>query len=313
MGQFFSYSVALSKPIFFFYYLSMLRSTATLLALIHCFFDEIDYQPTSANLDGEEIINHLIDTLNHAKELDDALFILRFFKMYLKKENKFLKKFFKYPEFWDEIEYEGRKETNTVSEEEAIGVYHITNALSGNNGSLYICSVSFENGFFAFDYYDGFYSIGEEPKYYLRKSRLSSDELVLTDDNRKVIATIAIDDDTNVYFKNNKTRYELISYNAGVGFYEKKYIYSLDKKEEPDLEKECKAFVQWDIVDDKGNFGLSRLDVYDENADFDLLMMLAASCFLVFKRHLSAKESRSIARGILFGAMISNATRFRRF
>ena len=73
MGQFFSYSVALSKPIFFFYYLSMLRSTATLLALIHCFFDEIDYQPTSANLDGEEIINHLIDTLNHAKELDDAL------------------------------------------------------------------------------------------------------------------------------------------------------------------------------------------------------------------------------------------------
>ena len=291
----------------------MLRSTATLLALIHCFFDEIDYQPTSENLDGEEIMNHLIDTLNHAKGLEDALFILRFFKEYIKKENKFLKKFFKYPEFWDEIEYEGRKETNVVSEEEAIGVYHITNALSKDNEILYICSRVFEYGCCDFDYFDGFYSIGEEPKYYMRKSRMSSDELVLTNDDRKVIATIAIDDDLNVYLKNNKTRYELVAYEQGVGFFESSYIYSLRSKEEPDLEKECKAFVQWDIVDKKGNSGLSRLESYDDNADVDLLMILAASCFLVFKRHLSAEKSRGIARAILIGGIASNAARIRRF
>ncbi len=290
----------------------MLKSTAKLLMMIHIFFDEIGYQPSSEDLDFQDVIRHIINTVNHAKTLDDALLIFNLYHYYLKKCNKFINKYCKYPEFWDEIPYEGRNEVDVVSDEEAIGTYYITNALSKDPDNLYISGFSFNNGFYALDYINGFYSIDENPKYYLRKSRMSSDKLVLTNSNKKVIATIAIDDDTNVYLENNKSRYELIAYESGVGFYESDYIYSLDN-EEPDFKNQCKAYVFWDAIDDKGNFGLSRLDVYDENADFDLLIMLAASCFLVFKRHLAAEESRSIARAIMFGAIVSRAARIRRF
>ena len=290
----------------------MLNSTAKLLMMIHIFFDEIGYQPSSKDFNFEDIIRHIINTVNHAKTLDDAILVFKLYHYYLKKCNKFIKKYFKYPEFWDGIQYKGRKEIEVVSDEEAIGVYYITNALSKDFNNLYISGYSFDNGFYAIDYVNGFYSIDENPKYYLRKSRMSSDKLVLTNSNKKVIATIAIDKDTNVYLENNKSRYELIAYESGVGFYESDYIYSLDN-EEPDFNNHCKAYVFWDAIDDKGDFGLSRLDVYDENADFDLLIMLAASCFLVFKRHLAAEESRSLARMIMLSAIASRAIRIKRF
>ena len=72
-----------------------------------------------------------------------------------------------------------------------------------------------------------------------------------------------------------------------------------------DLDKECKGFIQWDILDKNANYGLSRLEVYDDKADFDLMMILAASCFLVFRSYIKSSYSYAgmhavFASGMLF-------------
>ena len=124
--------------------------------------------------------------------------------------------------------------------------------------------------------------------------------MVLTDKEKKNIATIVLSKDYGVFLENNKTKYELELYDWGIAFFDKKYIDLLDG--DPDLDKECKGSIQWDIVDENGEYGLSRLDVYDEGADLELMLTIAASCFLVFRSYI--KNSRN--SGLLFTSVLAS-------
>lgn len=286
----------------------MLHSTIELLYSVHALFDEIDYHPRSDNLSGDAFYDKFIYTLNHTKSFDDAIALVRMFEFYLKREDKFLKKLSKYSKFWDEIEYEGREEIAVVSDEEAIGTYHLTNLLNQNYKQVYFSSQTFENELYELDYAGGLFSLGDESEYFLRYSKMSSVKMVLTNKNKKAIATIVLSKSLGIFLENNNTRYELETYDAGIAFFEKNYIYSLGKNEEPDLDKECKGFIQWDTISEKSDFGLSRLEVYDNDADLDLMLLLAASIFLVFRSYHSGQVSHSI----IMNAALLNAVRFRR-
>ena len=271
----------------------MLRSTWDLLVRIHNFFDEIDYNPSSEDFDAEVVLDKVIYTINHAKELDDALYIAKEFSFYLKKGNKFLRKLYKYPQYWSIIPYNGREEIAVIKDEEAIGTYYITNAYSQNYKDVYITGASLGKDIFLFECKDGYFSFGEDSDYYLRYAKLSSSKMVLTDKNKKNIATIVLSKDYGVFLENNQTRYELELYNTGIAFFEKDYCDSLNG-EDPDLDNECKGFIQWDVIDDNGEFGLSCLSVFDENADFNLMLTIAASCFLVFRSYIKGSREGSI-------------------
>ena len=282
----------------------MLQSTANLLFQVHHFFDEIDYRPSSKNFDVDEMVKKTIDTMNHAQGINDALCLAKQFAYYLKHEEKFLKKYYKYPEFWDDIEYHGREEIAVVDDEEAIGNYYITNLYANDYKQVFISSVPYGSDLYGLEEEDGYFSFGDKSEYYLRYSKLSSTKMVLTDKNKQNIATVVLNKDCGIFLNNNKTRYELVLYDVGIAFFEKEYYDSLDG-EDPDLDKECKGFIQWDILDKNANYGLSRLEVYDDKADFDLMMILAASCFLVFRSYIKSSYSYAgmhavFASGMLF-------------
>ena len=291
---------------FLLYYESMLRSTWDLLVRIHNFFDEIGYKPTAENLDGEKVLDRVIYTINHAKELDDALFVAREFFYYLKKQDKFLKKLTKYSMYWGMLKYNGREEVAVVKDKEAIGSYYITNIYGSNYKDVYISGQTFGKDLLLFECKDGYFSFGKECDYYLRYAKLSSSKMVLTDKKKNNIATIVLSKDYGVFLENNKTKYELELYDWGIAFFDKKYIDTL--KGDPDLDIECKASIQWDIVDENGEYGLSRLDVYDEEADLELMLTIAASCFLVFRSYL--RNSRS--GGMLLTSVIASNMIIRR-
>lgn len=279
----------------------MLQRTADLLYRTHLFFDEIGYQPNSEDLDVDKLIDCLLYTVNHAKDFDDAATALKMYLDYIKHEDKFLKKYTKYPEFWDMLEYNGREEIAVVDDKEAIGSYYITNVYDSNYKTVYISGQTFGNDYFIFENKDGYYSFGGDDEYLLRHSKMSSEKMVLTDKNRKNLATIVLSKDYGIFLENNKTNYELAIYESGIAFFDKEYYDSLCGNE-PDLDKECKAFIQWDVLDNNGEFGLSRLDVYDEEADLDLMVILAASCFLVFRSHLKSYHATGSALPAIIAA-----------
>lgn len=282
----------------------MLRSTADLLIRIHNFFDEIDYAPTSENFSDEKFFDSIVYTINHSKELGGALYIAREYLYYLKKEEKFLKKLRKYSEAWNSIEYHGREEVAVVGDNEANGVYYITNLYGKNYKEVYLSGQPFGNDVYYFQYKDGYFSFGDDSDYFLRYARLSSTKMILTDKNKKNIATIVLSEDLGIFLENNKTDYELAIYESGIAFFDKDYYRSL-YDEEPDLEKHCKAFLQWDIIDGKSEYGLSRLEFYDANADLSLMIMLAASCFLVFRSYVKDTHGSALttilAANVLMG------------
>lgn len=282
----------------------MLKSTARLLFQTHMFFDEIGYEPNSENLNGDELFDCLINTINHAKTFKDAIATVRMYDDYIKREEKFLKKYFKYPEFWDSIEYSGREEIAVVDDAEAIGTYYITNIFNTDYKSINVFGQSFGDDIYGFTNEGGYYSLGVDTDYYLRYSKMSSAKMVIADKNRKNVATVVLSKDNGIFLENNKTRYELEIYDIGIAFFEKEYVYSLSKSEEPDLDKHCKGFIQWDIVDDKGNYGFSRLEVYDENADLDLMLFLSAACFLAYRAHMKSIKASTLIPIIVAGNMI---------
>ena len=279
----------------------MLKSTANLLFNSHMFFDEIGYEPNSKNLNNKVLFSCLIDTINHAKSFDDAITIVRMYSDYLKREEKFLKKYAKYPEFWDSIEYSGRESIAVVSDNEAIGGYYITNFFNSDYKSIDVFGQSLGHTIFPMSYKGGYFGFEDDADYFLRFSRMSSSKMVLTDINKKNIAMVVLSEGPGIFLENNKTRYELELYKSGIAFFEKDYIYSLKKNEEPDLDKECKGFIQWDVIDEKGDYGFSRLEVYDEDADLDLMIILSAACFLVFRSHIKSIK-RSTLIPIMFAA-----------
>ena len=127
--------------------------------------------------------------------------------------------------------------------------------------------------------------------------------MILTDKNKKNIATVVLSDNCGIFLENNKTRYELEIYEMGIAFFERDYIYSLGKNEEPDLDKYCRGFIQWDIVDKKGNYGFSRLEVYDADADLDLMIILSAACFLVYRSHMKSVNASALIPIMVAGSI----------
>ena len=271
----------------------MLRSTANLLVRVHNFFDEIGYNPTSESFDAEKILDKVIYTINRSKSLSDALYVAREYTYYTRKETKFIKKLYKYYESWDMIEYHGRETVAVFDDDVITGSYLITNMFGNNYKDVYFSGQFFDDNLYAFTRNGDYFSVFEDSNYFLRYAKLSSTKMVLTDKNRKNIATIVLSKDSDVFLENNKTQYELELFNAGIAFFDKDYYDSLNG-DEPDLDSQYKGFIQWDLLEKDSEYGLSRLEVYDENADLELMLTIAASCFLVFRSYIKGASGNAL-------------------
>lgn len=283
----------------------MLKSTANLLFRTKYFFDEIDYHPSSSQLNIEDIMSKILFTINHTKAFNDTKNFMSLLIEFLRNMDKINKKIKKYPDFWDSIEYSGKELINIVNDEEAIGTYFITNVFPSDEKSIMVSSESLENEAIFASFTGGYFGLCEDANYYLHYSKLSSNKMIIADKNKCNVATIVLNDALGITFDSNKTKYELKTYDIGIAIFEKDYIDSL-KNKEPDLDKHCKGFIQWDIIDKKGDCGFSRLEVYDcdGEANLELMIMLATSCFLLFKSHLNSRRGNAALSGVIAANML---------
>lgn len=267
----------------------MTSRTMNLLIKAHDAFDELGYRPITPVISFDNLFKASLNTLNHTKDFQDGINVADLIQFLFKNFDKVCSKVKKNEYFWKTLAYNGRKLVSVVSDDEAIGTFFITNSIESKYKNVFVSTLNPENVnepcLFDVSYRKRKFSIGDEDaQYYLSYSFISSKEMNLFDKNKKKICKIVIDDNFDVTLRSNFTNYETITYEGGIGIYEKKYIRSIHGKE-PDT-KEISAFIEWDILNKKSKFGLSRLELYKNEGDLELFILLAMSCFLLYKSYV---------------------------
>lgn len=264
--------------------------TKKFIEKVHDAFDELNYHETK-QLDFETFEKVVTKTFTHAKELSDAINIVRMYRFCLKKWKKIERLFNKKLHIFNKYQYEGNSLIETVSDEEALGTYYITNGINNKVNDIVLASNSFEEGTFSLGLKNGKFTIFNDGDYYIKYSKLSSVKMKLFDNKNACLTNIVLSENLGIFLEKNKTKYELIVYDDFIGVYDREYIESLSNTDLIDANKLI-AVIEWDILEKKSKLGVAKLDVYDADADFEMLLLFATSTFLVFQKFLQSEKKR---------------------
>jgi hypothetical protein len=266
--------------------------TKKFIEKVHDAFDELNYHETK-QLDFESFEKAATKTLTHAKELSDAIDVVLMYQFCLKKWNKIEKIFNKKLHIFNNYSYEGNSLVETVSDEDSLGTYYITNGINNKVKDIVIASNSFEEEIFSLGLKNGRFTIFEDGEYYIKYSKMSSVKMKLFDNKNDCLANIVLSENLGVFLENNKTEYELIVYDDFIGIYDRKYIESLSDTDLIDTEK-LLADIEWDILEKKSKLGVAKLNIYNSDADLEMLLLFATSTFLVFQKYLQAEKIKTM-------------------
>lgn len=263
----------------------MLVSTIIFLNQVHSYFDTLGYHPKGDVIDYDEFIESAVKTMNHTQSLDDAIAITEWIRFVSKKYNKIRSKIRRHYEYWQSIPCEANMELLLGSDEESEGVYFLTNGFSNDYREIYISGHCFgdSNLYGSKRLGNRFVLDQADYKYYLRFSKLSSSKMLLCNSYDKILCEIVLKD-ANIVLKHNRTDIGIIHYEGGIGVYKNSYLQSLDGAD-PDTNK-LLAFIEWDALNQKTHLGLSRLELYENDTDKDLLLLLTMSPLLLFAHYI---------------------------
>ena len=261
---------------------------------VHNAFDELNYHETK-QLNFENFEQAATRTLTRAKELSDAINVVRMFQFCLKSWRKIERIFNKKLHLFNLYQYEGNSLIETVSDEESIGTYYITNGINNKAKDIFVASNSFEKKMFLLGFENGRFTIFKDGDYYIKYSKMSSVKIKLFDYKNECLANIVLSEKLGVFLEdnNNKTKYELILYDDFIGVYDRKYIASLSDRDHIDPENML-ADIEWDILKKKSKLGVAKLNIYNDDADQEMLLLFATSTFLVFQKYLQARKKHSL-------------------
>ena len=270
----------------------MLSRTKDFLIRAHEALNELGYELKSDDFNYDKFFEAGIYTINHSREFADTKDAAWMINWLDSNFDKLLDKVTKHHDFWDSLPYEGRELIAVVDDDEAQGVYTISNAYFQDYNSIAVSSQSFDGEHFCLYNDYGLFSIyGDESEYFLRHSRLSSEKMVLQDKEKNKIALLVLSRNYDVFLENNKTDYDIQLYESGMAVFRKEYLKECEGS--PDIER-CSAFIQWDIIEDESQFGVSRLEIYDEDIDLELVLLFAASCLLLYRSYRKAISMRTV-------------------
>lgn len=256
---------------------------------IRAYFDEL-------GIDGQEGISFddfektAIKTLNRAKDLSDAKMVIFCYQYCEKHWHNIEIMFDKHLDKWQEYTFEGASNVNVVDDEDAQGVYVITNALEKNPKMVFITSTSYDDELYAFSHKNGKFGF-EDGNYYLKYAKTNAGKMKLFDKNDRVLCNIVLSDTNDIFLENNYTNFELVIQNLSddedapntfVGVFNRLYIESLDDDDYIDSNYMI-ADIEWDLVDARKELGVARLTIYKAVDDIEPLLHFAASTFLLFK------------------------------
>lgn len=267
--------------------------TKKFIEKVHDAFDELNYHETK-RLDFESFEKAATKTLTHAKELSDAIDVVLMYQFCLKKWNKIEKIFNKKLHIFNNYSYEGNSLVETVSDEESLGTYYITNGINNKVKDIIVASNSFEEEFFSLGFKNGRFTIFEDGEYYIKYSKMSSVKMKLFDNKNDCLANIVLSENLGIFLENNKTKYELIVYDGFIGIYDKNYIESLSDTDFIDTEQ-LLADIEWDILEKKSKLGVAKLNIYNSDTELEMLLLFATSTFLVFQKYLEVEKNNNYA------------------
>ena len=261
--------------------------TRRFIEKIHYVFDELNYHETK-QLNYDCFEKAVINTLTHCKDLEDAIEVVRMYQFCSKKWRKIEKIYLKKLGIFNQYDFEGNSLISVVPDDEALGTYYITNGLNKKVKEIFIASHTFDDELFALDYSRDKFRIFEDGKYYIKHAILSSDKMKLFDNDKNCLCNIVLSKDCDIFLENNYTPYEIVLYDGLIGIYDRRYIDGLSDDSDIDPEKMV-ATIEWDILESSSEFGVAKLEVYEENQDLEMLLLFATSTFLVFQKYMAAQ------------------------
>ena len=279
----------------------MLGSTKELLNNARIYFDELGYHfhISEEEIDYLKFLNCFYNTIYHTETFKDAIEAIKMFRYLDKKFEKIIDAIYKYPEYFDSLEYGQNEILSLVSDEEAIGIHNLSNAVFEEWSDIILFGQTVDDSFSLMYEDSRFFVYKDDSKLFLRYSRLSKEKMVLVDNNDDKLAIIKLNNNLDIEISNNYTNYEVFN-KDGITF-----LYRKGEKEKS--EDNYDAILSWDILDKNSKVGLARFIIYEEEADEELIILLAASCLLLYKGVYEA--SRSINAGLLVALSASHICR----
>jgi len=272
-------------------------------------FDELGIVAKNG-ISFEEFEKCFIKTLNRCKSLEDAKIAISIFTYCKSKWGKIEKLFSKHLEKWQEYDYEASSNLETMEDEEAEGVYYLTNAFE-KYIEIFLTSKSYDDELYYFKYKKGKYIIEEDDDYYLKYSKLSPSVMKLFNAENQFLCNIILSTTFDILLEKNSTPYELVVQkqedgNTFIAVFKKSYIDSLQDSDMIDF-KNMVADIEWDVIKPKSDVGVARITLYEDVDDFNLILYFAASTFLLFKSYKDFEKYKDLEKSrssvFLYAAM----------
>lgn len=269
---------------------------------IRYYFNELNIKAKNG-ISFADFKHKAIRTLNRSAELGDAKLAVSYIKYCISHWKKIENIFIKQLDKWQEYEIEEPVNIQQILDEDAEGIYYITNALSSFSNRFYLTSSSInDQNILAYPCKDGFSF--EDTDYYIRLNGKTSIKVELFNKNTPApLCTITFDDNNNPTLKYNHTRFELVSYKddeqSFIGVFDKSYIHSL--KDDDNIEFEnMVAEIEWDVLKAKNDQGIAKVILYEDLDDVDQIFYFALSSFLLYRSLLSLIKTERLKTAMTF-------------
>lgn len=270
---------------------------------LHYAFNIIGYY-IDDNLSYDDFISCFYHTLNRTIELKDAKNIIFYASKCIKNWNK-VKKIFskeKYLKIWKDIPWEKNDDIKFCEEDETVGSFYITNALTKNPyKNIKVSTVVLDEQenmvnevieivYSKERFRTGCYVYGD---YYAQFNPWSSKKMKIYKDEI-LISEVILDRKYHLHLENNITPYEIISNESGKhAIYRKEYLDSLSNGEEADFEQ-SEAFIIWDSIKKLNYACVANLLINNFENDWDFFILLTATLLLIYKRKMNEVLSLSL-------------------
>lgn len=279
--------------------------TGGFIRKVHEIFDELDYH-VNEKLSYDDFQNKAVYSLNHSATLEDAKNVIKMFQYCLKEWNKIEKIFEKHLTEWSALQWEGSSLISYLDVPEgAEGSFYITNGINKKFDDITLTGASLDNNIYEFSKKGNKFYFDEESGDYIKYSSMSSTKMKLFNSEDQCMCNIVLSENLGIFLENNKTNYELFEYEDSIGIYDKKYMDSLKDDDFVDFNK-CLGIIDWDILDEKSDLGVTYLSFFEDNIEPNILFLIAASVFLLFKRYMDSEKRKS---NFFRAAMLSRISR----
>lgn len=273
----------------------------------HGMLDELNYHETQRP-DFDKFNENATKTLTLCETIEDARNAVLMYQFCLKNWEKIERMFEKKLGNYNNYQYNGNSLINIIAEEDAEGTFYITNGINRDVHEIMIASQSIDEDTKSFfvSTQKRKYFIYEDGDYYITHAKKEHGTMKMYNKIDSCVCDIVLSESLDIFLENNRTPYELIAYEDCIGVYDKAYIEGLSKIEEADP-KNFLASIEWDLIDEKSDLGIAKVDVYSEDIEIEVVLLFAIATFLSFQRFMvnekreDRKETIKDTIGALFG------------